>query len=194
MREMKIGSVTLKEWKKIFLTWSLEHVQHSLSDCKSTSDVDGGDKGCDGWQGLDGVGGSVAPTHQKKSSNSCDSRDSVCHRHKRWVESWCNTPYCVVTWKQHNTHSILVLIHKIWNKKYTLSFLFLVIDDILSQISDFSFLFLLKYTIVGCCMFLLYYARCKVKYLTNNTSQSKCCNHGHKSRTRRNTTNSSDRP
>lgn len=117
----------MKEWNKIFHTWSLEHVQHSLSDCKSTSDVNGGDKSCQGWQGLDGVGGSVAPTHQQKSSNSCDSRDSICHRHKRWVESWCHTPYSVVTWKQHNTQFYTSVNSQ--NKQQKINFVFPLFDN-----------------------------------------------------------------
>lgn len=91
-------NLTDQKWNSEDLhTWSFEHVQHSLCDCKSTSDVDGGDECCHSGQSLYGVGGVVASPHQQESSHGCDSGDSIGHRHQRGVEGWCYTPHGVIT-------------------------------------------------------------------------------------------------
>lgn len=50
-----------------------------------------------------------------------------------------------------------MLIHKTSNKKYTLSFLFLIIDDILSQISDLLFFCYNTLSLVAACFCCIMY-------------------------------------
>lgn len=61
---------------------SLKHIKHTLGDDESSSDVNRGDENRGSCQGLHGVMWHISATHEQKSSDSCNTGNSVCDRHK----------------------------------------------------------------------------------------------------------------
>ena len=79
------------------LTGSSEHVQHSLGDYESSSDVDTWYERCQGSEWCVCIIRHVTSAHQQHTSNSSYTGYSVSHRHEGRVQSGGHPPYCVIT-------------------------------------------------------------------------------------------------